>query len=373
MRLTVKFFLINITIILLLSGCIEKSMNANPSPKPLNKMESQPVKKLSIIPLDIGSGKFEKNYGWLDDQTILYTYEDKGMYYVSSYELYEGVSETIFTSSVPIVNVVIHPMQEKLLIHTSPSSHGAKVFITDVQGNISYSTEIESYELEIEWNSKDASQMLITAFNEDWTYDIHHLDLNTNTMKKAPHLHPFMKWLGSSIIEQRWSDDEAFFAPLWKSSIDGNEMTELLKDEAYRFDVFSDNLMLITVPKDNPTLFEYQFLDPSMKRKYILKKPNLMQYADWLIPYYDYNVIGNRFITFVPKSHANIDTYNDGFKLIELDLDNGKEKDLIEDIENQPISCAANGEQCLYGFQLENVLNVKTGKIEKLTVESEEE
>ncbi|CAM3952968.1 YqgU-like beta propeller domain-containing protein [Lederbergia lenta] len=377
MRLTVKFcILMNVIIILLLSGCIEKSMDASPSPEPLNKSESNESNSvnLPVVPLDVGSGKFEKSYGWLDDQTILYSYVDKGKYYVSSYELYKGDSEIIFASSTPIVNVIIHPMQEKLLIHTSPSTHGAEVFITDAQGDISFSTEIESYELAIEWNKKDATQMFITAFYEDWTYDIHHLDLSTNNMNKVPHLEPFMKWLGNSVIEQRWNEnDEAFFAPLWKTFIDRDKKTELLKDEVYRFDVFSDYLMVITIPKNNQTVFEYQFFDLSMKRKNLLEKPNLTQYADWLIPYYDYNVAENKFITFAPETHASVDTYNDGFKLIELDLDDGKEKELIVDIDNQPISCAASGNQCLYGYQLENLLNLKTGKIEKIMKDNKAE
>ncbi|MEK3890738.1 YqgU-like beta propeller domain-containing protein [Bacillus sp. FSL K6-3431] len=372
MRRTLKgCLLIHILIVFLLSGCIEKTMDASPKHNPTDKSENESIVNLPVKSLPIDPGAFEKVYGWIDAKTIIYSYVEEEMYIVATHHLFNGDSKVVFTSPTPIVNVIIHPSQEKLLIHTSPYTHGAKIFITDLLGEITFSTEIDSYELAIEWDPKDSSQMFITAFFEDWTYDIHHLNLNNKEMTKVPHLHPFMKWMNHSVIEQRWKDnDGAFFAPLWKTSVDVDSHSELIKDTVFRFDVFSDYLMAIIVPENNKQVFEYQFFDFSMERKAILEMPNIMQYSDWLIPNYDYNVVENRFITIAPKNHGSLDNYNNGFKMIELDLHENTKRVLMEDIENKPFTCTPDGELCLYGFQLEELLNLKTKKIEKLVTDS---
>ena len=65
---------------------------------------------------------------------------------------------------------------KKLFFHTSPHTYVANIYFTDIKGNIQYTTEINSYELDYEWNEADASSMLITAFFEDWSYKVQHID-----------------------------------------------------------------------------------------------------------------------------------------------------------------------------------------------------
>lgn len=156
------------------------------------------------------------------------------------------------------------------------------------------------------------------------------------------------------------------FSPLWNTSVNKHAESKLLLDEVYRFDVFSNYLMAITVPVDNQTVFQYHFFNPLMENKMTIEVPNLTQYSDWIVPYYEYNPMNNRLITFAPIHHGSADSYNNGFKLIELNLDAFTETELLANIENKPISCAPAGDLCLFGYQFEQLLDLKNGNIDPL-------
>ena len=57
--------------------------------------------------------------------------------------------------------------------------------------------------------------------------------------------------------------------------------------------------------------------------------PNLTQYSDWLVPFYDYIEKSNEFLTFAPKHHGNSDDYAGGFRLLKIDIDDNSVTELI--------------------------------------------
>lgn len=369
----VKFYqfvhsIIGLVFICLLSACSMLSTDLSPSERPIEQPLPEENTEMDLpeqplVPLNISERSFEKIYGWLDDQTIIYTYTQAENYLISSYNLYNGKSEVLFRSEAPITNILIHNQLKKLFIHTSPYAHMATVYFIDLEGNIEYSTDIESYELAYEWNENDPAQMLITAFYEDWSYKVQHINVDAKMINDVEDVQPFVKWLNQEeVIEQDWVEEGTdFFAPLMKKAIATTKLAEKIVDDVFRFDVFSDQTMVITVPEDQPEVLKYYFYDSSFKDKQPdLTVPNLTQYTDWLIPEYEYNAKNNEFLTFIPKTHGSADIYNEGFELISLQLDDHEQKTIASNMENKPLSCSPEGKLCLYGYQLEQIINIET-------------
>ena len=206
--------------------------------------------------------------------------------------------------------------------------------------------------------------MLITAFFEDWSYKVQHLDEISQKLVDVVDVQPFVKWFGlDQYLEQNWNEEEiSFFSPIWLKSLSGAISDRVVLDEVYRFDVFSNLIMAIKVPDDHDQL-EYYFYDPVADVNVAdMKVPSLTQYSDWLVPFYDYIEKEHRFITFSAKSHGNADTYGDDFNLIELNLTNHTETVLFDDLKNKPITCSPDGMHCLYGYQFEQILDLELGE-----------
>lgn len=357
----------------LLASCVstDKEMLTE-KPVVESKQETEkPKQKPDLLPVEIKQANVDKIHGWLDDQTILYSYVQEGKYIIASYELFNGSSHIIFTSEHPIHNVKIHQTGQMLFVHTSKSSSVATVYFVDPRGDTLYSTEIESYELTYEWNEQDPNLMLVTAFFEDWSYETMYIHVEDRTINKVEGLQPFMKWIGESgILEQDWNrDEQEFFAPIIKKSLDNMEEGERLLEQVYRFDVLGNRLMTINVPTDNPEVMEYLFYDQNLEvYSSTIVMPNLTQYTDWLIPFYDYMASNHVFLSFVPKKHESVDSYKEGFQLISFDLQENTKKVIMDKLDNKPISCSPNGKYCLYGHLFEQLLDLDSAKIFNLII-----
>ncbi|MBS4202907.1 hypothetical protein [Lederbergia citrea] len=352
---------------IILPGCSNSYSGTSPLADLPEEQETEEIvsAQSDVKPLNITEGIFEKVYGWIDQETLLYSYENNGKYYVYSHNLYSGISKLVFSSDAPIVNILIHKESGNLFIHTSPHSHAAMVYFTDKEGHINFSTHIDSYELAYEWNKTNPSLMLITAFYEDWSYKVHQINVQAQKVTELIGYQPFLKWFNQDhILEQDWKENEAaFFAPIWKKSLSNPTDSSLLQENVYRFDVFSNIIMTIKVPENNTEFFEYNFNDVALETEVAnFKLPNITHYSDWLVPFYDFIYEDQRFITFAPKSHGNADRYNEGYRLIQLALTDQTESILFGDLDNKPLSCSPDGVHCLYGYQFEQILNLETGE-----------
>ncbi|MCR2820390.1 YqgU-like beta propeller domain-containing protein [Lederbergia panacisoli] len=371
MRKNVYFrIMIVLFLSLLISGCSISSTDAPPSKIPPLDNPKEEIEKSEdgfndvLKPLTIEKGTFEKVYGWLDDQTILYSYVHAGNYFLESYNLYTKEQEIIFTTEEPIMNVLIHKHTENLFIHTSPRAHAGKLYFIDFTGNVYFTTEIDSYELAYEWNETEPSLMLVTAFFEDWSYKVHLINNETGKVEEVEDTQPFLKWYGDKyILEQDWQEDElAFFAPIIKKSLLKTTEPKQVFEKVFRFDIFAHNIMTIKVEDKNEDEIKYSFYDLKLKENFSVAFPNLTQYSDWFIPYYTFNEKTKTFLTFAPKEHNSVDHYNEGYELVGVDLNHHKTTVLFKHLENKPILCSKEGDLCLYGYQYEQLLNIKTGK-----------
>lgn len=351
---------------LVLGSCSHRAATETSDPSEKDTPKPHNHAKTDIKQLDADARDFEKVYGWLDSRTIVYSIREHGGHAVYSFNLYNGHSERLFTGEAPIVNVLIHPDSKDIFVHTSPLTYVAKVYLLDAKGNVRYSDSISSYELEYDWSPYDSSKMFITAFNEDWSYKTYLLDADKEGLKEFDSPQPFLKWSGKDrFVYQQWQDEgEGFFAPLHERTLKHGDPGKKILDRVYRFDVFSDHLLMaITVPDSDREKAVYHFLDKTYNEEGSLAVYQLSQYADWLVPSYSYIKKTGDFLFLEPKGSMEVDQYKDGFSLIKYNIGSGGKEKLLELPENQPLSCSPDGENCLYGYRLEKLLRLDSGSL----------
>lgn len=317
------------------------------------------------VPKD--AGEFYKTAGWLSETEVVYITNLEQTSSVFQYNLFTGKSELIYESKNPIVNVQISPSKKYLLVHSSPSSYEGLVTIIDSKGKEQIQKSFPSYELVFEWNPYNESEILVSNFAEDWSYQLFLLDMKKAITAEVFLPQPFIKWMnGKEFGFLDWDQENlSLTAPLIvKESENGSEKT--VTQSAIQFSTFHDLLMTVTVNEHDQTMADYSFFDKELKKFFVFSIPQLTNYSDWLVPFYDYNEQRRQFITFKPLTSGEMDTYSDGFQLESYDLKGKSSKLITEGLDNEPINFSPSGEALLYGYQFEKIIDLNSKKIFEL-------
>jgi hypothetical protein len=352
---------------LIVSGC--KNEYNNPTPLPSAKHEPGLIKDIkdlspNIKTIEVREGEFNTVSGWLDNDTILYIADINQGSSVFSHNLTTGEEKLLFESSFPIVSVIVSPLKEYFLVHSSPSTNDAQITVLTKDGKQVFEDSIPSTELNIEWNLYNESSILLTAFTEDWEFTVWNLNIETNRLTDVPLPQPFGFWNGEDELLYLDWDMEApsLYADLKKFSLITNESTDI-KPQVLQVDTLKDGFMTIEVEEEHSQNAIYTFFTSNAEELFSYKTPHLSSYSDWLVPYYDFNQEGNRLLIYQPLHYGEADTYKDGFQLVSYDIKTGSSSVLLENMDNEPLSCTSDGEKCLSGFYLEKLIYVNSKEI----------
>ncbi|MDP4085233.1 MAG: hypothetical protein Q8934_11545 [Bacillota bacterium] len=352
----------------LVSSC-SAVQNYSASIKHVHLQKKKAVNKWKL-PMSIPEGEFFEASGWLTSNQILFITNKEQTSNLYSYDLITGKNILLFHSNAPIVTVDVSPEKKYILIHSSPSTDKGDVTIIDQKGSKVWNLSIPSFELDFEWNPYNESQMVVTKFNEDWTFQVYQLDIAKKGFEPLLVPQPFIEWMSRNTIAYLNLDQnhQSLFGPLIKSHLsplDG----QMIFQKVYQFSAFKNLLMTITVNDQDKTKAIYSFFDSKLNSVMSFSIPQLTKYSDWLVPFYDFNTAKNQFITFRPLRSTSFDSYTEGFQLVSYGMKSGKSEILFKDLENSPIISSPSGNACLYGNRLEKIIDFKNKKIFSLLKE----
>lgn len=354
-------------LILILGACSQKEQVKLKVPvkneKPKTPVTSAVGQKWKI-PISIPVGEFSKLVGWLSENKVLYITNLEQTSSIYRYDLLTGKNELIYKSEKPIIKAVISPSKNNILIHASQSASEGLVTIIDTKGTEILKKSFLSYELAFEWNPDNETQVFITKFAEDWSFQVFLLDLKKTNTSELDLPQPFIKLLdGNEIAFINWAEDSpSLFGPLTVKNLE-NGIEKTLFPSVMDFSVFRDVLMTISVNEQDQSLASYSFFDKQKRKLFTFSMPQLTRYSDWLVPFYDYNEQKRQFITFRPLSSGEMDSYLEGFQLLTYNFKNGSSSLIMDGLENEPIALSPTGEALLYGNRFEKIIDLGAKKI----------
>lgn len=361
-RIYMIFLVAMIFFILSMGGC-EKEGNSQNLPGK-DKPSSAGAKENIVLSLKVAEGRFFSAFDWINNNVFVYVTESGEGASVFAYDLKKGESRLLHKSEAPIVSVTASPSRKYLFIHSSPSANLATATVIDTEGKEIFSEQIPSMDMTVEWNPYNERYMVLAAFSETWDYSGYLLDLQKKSLTEIDLPQPFVYWVDEQevlFIDWNFSDIE-HFAPLKKYRF-ADGASELVMDDVYYADVLADDGFVILLVREN-THATYSFYTQKLEKIRSFRIPQLSNFSAWLIPYYDYVEDGKSFLTFQPLRSGEADLYDEKFQLVSYPLEgNGEGKIILDQAENEPLSCSPDGKFCLYGFYMENLLNVQTKEI----------
>jgi len=359
---------------LLIIGCEkEKSAISQPLVNENKKVEiNSPILTVEDIkenlPIPIEEGKFEKVYGWMDGQTIVYSTNIQNHSNIYAYNLAEGKNRLIKKLESSITALHISPSGEYLLIRSPFSPTEMLISIIQKSGEELYSEKIEAFDVAIEWNPYNEQRVLISTFTEDWQSQSFDLSLADKKRTEIKLSNPFSYWYDENrLIYLNWNqNDVSLFANVFTKDLLSEVEKEVLSS-IFHMDTFKRSIMTIKIDQDSMSEASYYFYDQELNSIGSFKTPTLTRFSDWLIPYYDFNEKENIFISFQPIQNGEVSTYNQGFQLFKYELNHNEKKSIMEGLENEPLSCSPEGDLCLYGYYFEKLIDLDRKIVLKLS------
>ncbi|WP_404329273.1 hypothetical protein [Mesobacillus maritimus] len=316
------------------------------------------------MPISEVEGSFSEVAGWLKEDTILYITNFNTGSNLYTYHLTTGVSSLFFQSDNPVVSTEISPLRDKILIHTAPTSYQAEVIIKDINGETLSETKIDSFELAYEWNHGNEEEVLVSAFNEDWSFNTYILNIHEDNLTEVSLPEPFVVWpKESELLYLNWDKNAPNLnAPLKKRNLD-NEKEDTLMTSVHHVDSSKEYILAISTGEQDSMQSIYSIMNTEFVKTSEFEVPHLTAFSSWLVPFYDFIDREKKLIYLQPLRSGEADLYDEGFVLTEYSFEKNKGKQLLEQLENEPISCSPNGTLCLYGYQFEKIIDLTEKEI----------
>ncbi|RFU66790.1 hypothetical protein D0469_16870 [Peribacillus saganii] len=338
----------------LLAGCeLEEKKIA---PKANLENDSQEL----IEPVRLKSNLFDRFIGWTGKNTAVYVTKESEnhSYEIREYNIMNGLENAIYSAKVPIISVSISPGQSYFLIHTSSSPEKADIEIISRDGYSIFSVSITSSEISFEWNRDNEDQLLVTSFFEDWSFTNYIVNVKQKTIEPVNIPEPFAQWSGSDELlflglDQNQTD---IAGTLLKKRVSGNTAVTV-EENVVQYRMLAENLIIIQLDQDRQNLL-YKIKRDNRGAQLLLQTSLLAANTEPQIPYWEIVEKKKSLLTFLPDDNGE-----ELFNLVSFDWNSNKQTVIIQNAENAPLQCSPYGGLCLYGYQLEKIIDLQAKRV----------
>ena len=301
------------------------------------------------------SAESTESYGWLDNDTIIYSVKEMGIYTLYSFHISSKKKQELFSTTEIISSASVSPDRKYILVHSSDSNNNATIRILNPEGKDIQQVSIPSTEINFSWNHYSDGNLLIESFNENWEHASYLFDILDGTLVQIEVPEPFAQWNSEdSLVFLDWGGESfSLSAPLNEYNLNDGTV-KVLEKGVLSFGKDGDEALWIAREAETSSGqqgIEYTFYDGKMEEMSSFQLPVNGYNPDWIIPSFDFVVEENIFFTFSPSEDEP-----KKYKLIQFDLKQGQKTVRMDNVEEAPLECSPDGEKCLYGSRLEMLI-----------------
>jgi hypothetical protein len=360
MKCEMKYVSVVFCILLFLSGCTDEKKPSHISNNP-PLVELNPVTQETQKRYTARDNEFDRVVGWISETTLVTVERDLGEYRVYTYDVETAKKLLIKTVDEPIIDVKIHPSKKYLAIIMSGNSLNATILITSIDGSTMDKLTIQSSELYVDWHSTNVNLLLITAFNEDWTFDTFAYSSLTQEMNRIPSLHPILKWTDDvNLMAINWSPEDALSGgTISEISMRTSEISETDESGYIYFDFYENILVSVKIDKVNEQ-FIYTLTNVTTNEVQIYQTPALSNYSQWFVPEFFWTE-DNSFLTYIASKSGLVDSFDGELHLAEFNFTEMIVKD--SEVTYSKLMCTPSADRCLTGPRFESIIDLESGDI----------
>lgn len=303
---------------------------------------------------------------WYDEGTIIFSVEEKGVSSLYLQHLFSGQTNMFYQSEDFFVRIEANTNHSLFALQTLEKSGKSKLIVLNQIGKEVYSWSGIAEDIQFMWNPFKSDELILTTFLPSLEFEVFNVNVSKKMKTQINVNNPFVQWTSVDHIGYlKWDQTEpSFDAPLYLVNL------SLLKEEKWlehciMFFSLDSLVVAISVDPNNSKESLYSFYDSKTRAKVTeLYIPVLNTFSEaWWLPSHDYDKEKKLFYYMAPYRSGDITEYNEGFKLNVLSMDGNEEEVLTTVPNNIPIKISPDGNWCLLGQQLEQIINVTTKQI----------
>ncbi|MGF2617068.1 hypothetical protein FZC84_04360 [Rossellomorea vietnamensis] len=373
MKKTYKLFLL-LSCLFLLASCSGETPKSNkPEEKPVSENEQvkdqKEAEKKELKPLELEETSFQRVIDWIDSDRVIILSNSGNENQLLDYNIFSGEQNIIYSDEEVIVDAKISPDRQRILIHSAPLTYSASMTIIDLNGDVIFEKDIESYEVAFEWNDRNPDLLFISSFAEDWTFEVMLADLSQGSVSSVDSPQPFIKWVNeSSFLYQEWPEESiSLTAPLYSRNLYSEEKV-LVEEETIHFDTLPPYILSISIDEGTEGKAVYQFITEEGTIASSLEQPLLSSYSNWVVPYYDKIDSERTFVSLTAGESMPEDSYQGTFTLEKWNMKTGQREQILHGLPNEPLECSPSGDYCLTGYELKQAVDLKNKEAADLVI-----
>ncbi|WP_113930849.1 hypothetical protein [Bacillus sp. P14.5] len=331
--------------------------------------DQKEAEKKELKPLKLEETSFQRVIDWIDSDRVIILSKSGNENQLLDYNIFSGEQNIIYSDEEVIVDAKISPDRQRILIHSAPLTYSASMTIIDLNGDVIFEKDIESYEVAFEWNDRNPDLLFISRFAEDWTFEVMLADLSQGTVSSVDSPQPFIKWVNeSSFLYQEWPEESiSLTAPLYSRNLYSEEKV-LVEEETIHFDTLPPYILSISIDEGTEGKAVYQFITEEGTIASSLEQPLLSSYSNWVVPYYDKIDSERTFVSLTAGESIPEDSYQGTFTLEKWNMKTGQREQILHGLPNEPLECSPSGDYCLTGYELKQAVDLKNKEAADLVI-----
>lgn len=309
---------------------------------------------------------------WYDDDTVIYSVGEKEISSLYLHNLLTGKRDLFYQTNEFISKIQANADHSLFAIQTLEQSGDSHIRILDKIGKEVFSWDNKIEDLQFMWNPYEPDELVITEFLSYMDFQLMKVNVGTKDVAKIPVNNPFVQWTSQDELGfLNWDQNEpSLDAPLLLYNLRTLQEEKWLESCIMLF-TLKDVVITVSLDNQDSDKSLYTFYEAKTRKKltetYI---PVLNTFSEgWWIPSFDFDEDKKIFYYMKPKRAGDISEYNEGYELTALSIDDQKEEVLMTIPNNFPIKLSPDGQRCLIGQQLEQVINVSNQQLTNLIPE----
>jgi hypothetical protein len=298
---------------------------------------------------------------WFDKETILYLSDESGISYIYKFNILTGEEEVFFQINEPILQLEANPENSIFTIEVATMNGQKELYFVNKTGEVLHKLEGIEDEFHLYWNPYKENELVIAVLQQDYSMKMLNLNLRSKSLTNFDFEYYYLQWIAEEEMAYlKWdSFSLSYYAPLFSYNKNGDREIKIA-DDVIAFFGYRDTFLTISIDNSEVQKSNYLFYHSETKEELEnLQVPILNTYSgQWWIPNHDFHTPSKTFYLINPNTSGDVFDYSNGYKVVSFQIETGKKKEIISIDTNYPIKLSPDGRWLLYGYQLENIIDI---------------
>lgn len=319
-------------------------------------------------PMELDPELFQKNIGWLDNETLLIHKGSNDSHQFTSYNIFTGDFEDIYEENAYILSAEISHSRDQILFQ-EVSNEGISLNVMDLSGDIIHSTDLHySGYVTLDWNAVDPNLIFISHYDYDSAEEVETIlvqvwNTEEETLTRRPIASLYPTWYSSNVYVYV---DELEGRDLYIGDLREENGDMVISRDVRDFFLHQDTFIGI-VPSDINEHQVYLFHEyPFLVGDNVITAPKVSMNDQPVKPHLTQSNRNGKILAVLSDEPVILEEELGTYTLTQLDFESETVEEIIALPYDAPICLSPDENHVLYGWRYEYLIELDSGDMHSL-------